>query len=366
MDHLGAAPDFGLGWLDASGPHADIVLSTRVRLARNLQGYPYVARARADDHETILGAVSRAAGSAELPAGTVVMPMAGMDERTRRIFLERRLISTDLAGMGKKGPDSGAAVIAAPDQPVSIMVNEEDHIRLQSLVSGLRVMDAWSLADRIDDEVGKDLNLAYHHDFGYLTSCPTNTGTGLRASVLVHLPGLVLTKEIEKVLKGIAKVGLTVRGIYGEGSDVVGNFFQISNQTTLGKSEEDLVDHLGRIVTTVIQTEMQARQVLMRDAGSVTEDKIWRAYGLLRHARLLTYKDLMQLLSGVRLGVSLKLIPGLEVVTLNGIMMFSQAGHLHRAAGRELSGPERQAHRASYVRRVLVDGKAPPTSGAGE
>ena len=145
---------------------------------------------------------------------------------------------------------------------------------------------------------------------------------------------------------------------------MVGNFFQISNQTTLGKSEEDLVDHLGRIVTTVIQTETQARQVLMRDAGSVTEDKIWRAYGLLRHARLLTYKDLMQLLSGVRLGVSLKLIPGLEVVTLNGIMMFSQAGHLHRAAGRELSGSERQAHRASYVRKVLVAGSAPPTSGA--
>ncbi len=366
MDHLGTAPDFGLGWLDAGGPHSDIVLSTRVRLARNLHGYPYVARADDDDRETILGVVSRAAETGEMPAGTVVMPVAEMDGRTRRIFLERRLISSDLAGSGGNGPTGGAAVIAAPGEPVSIMVNEEDHLRLQSLVSGLRVMEAWTLADQIDDALGSGLHVAYHHDFGYLTSCPTNTGTGLRASALVHLPGLVLTKEIEKVLKGIAQVGLTVRGLYGEGSDVVGNFFQISNQTTLGKSEEDLVDHLGRIVSTVIQTEIQARQVLMRDAASVTEDKIWRAYGLLRYARLLSYKDLMQLLSGVRLGVSLKLLPGLEVVTLNGIMMFSQAAHLDRAAGRELPGPERQAHRAAYVRKVLGAESTPPTSGAGE
>jgi protein arginine kinase len=186
-----------------------------------------------------------------------------------------------------------------------------------------------------------------------LTSCPTNAGTGLRASALVHLPGLVLTKEIERVLQGLAQVGLTFRGLYGEGSEVVGNFFQISNQTTLGKSEEDHVDHLNRIVGPVIQHELQARQVLLRDAASVTEDKVWRAFGLLRYARSLTYEELMNLLSGVRLGISLKLLPGLRVYTLNKIMILSQAAHLDEAAGRELSPPERHAHRAEYVRRML-------------
>ena len=365
MDVFSAMPDFGLSWLDAGGPHADIVLSTRVRLARNLQGYPYASKARASDREAIFGAVERVAGMA-VANNAMVLRMEDLDERTRRIFLERRLVSSDLAGQGRHGPGSGTAVVASPGEPVSIMVNEEDHLRLQSLVSGLRVTEAWDLVDRLDEEMGRDLLMAYHHEFGYLTSCPTNTGTGLRASALVHLPGLVLTMEMEKVLKGIGQVGLTFRGLYGEGSDVVGNFFQISNQTTLGKSEEDLVDHLGRIVATLIQKEKQARQVLMRDAGAVTEDKIWRAYGLLRYARSLTYKELMNLLSGVRLGVSLKLLPRPSVYTLNKIMIFSQVAHLDQAAGRELSKQARHAHRAEYVRAALSSENGPPTSGAGD
>ena len=291
--------------------------------------------------------------------------MEELDARTRRIFLERRLVSRDLAGQGAEGPHRGSAVVVSSVDPVSMMVNEEDHLRLQSLASGLQVMEAWSLVDRLDEEIGRDLPLAYHHEFGYLTSCPTNTGTGLRASALVHLPGLVLTKEIEKVLQGIAQVGLTFRGLYGEGSDVVGNFFQISNQTTLGKSEEDLVDHLGRIVATVIQKELRARQMLMRDAASVTEDKIWRAYGLLRYARALGYEELMNLLSGVRLGVSLKLLPHPRVYTLNKIMIFAQAAHLDQAAGRELSTPECHAHRAEYVRTMLGSDSDAPTSDPG-
>ncbi|MES4791801.1 MAG: hypothetical protein C4321_01390, partial [Chloroflexota bacterium] len=163
----------------------------------------------------------------------------------------------------------------------------------------------------IFDELGGELPFAYHPEFGYLTSCPTNVGTGLRASVLIHLPGLVLTKEIGRVLQGINQVGLTFRGLYGEGSEVVGNFFQISNQTTLGKSEEDLIDHLQKIVGQVIQYEAQARAVLLRDAPTVIEDKIWRAYGLLRYARSLSFEEVMNLLSGLRLGASLKLLPGL-------------------------------------------------------
>jgi protein arginine kinase len=213
--------------------------------------------------------------------------------------------------------------------------------------------DAWSLVDRLDEELGQELPFAYHHEFGFLTSCPTNVGSGLRASVLVHLPGLVLTKEIGKVLQGLGQVGLTFRGLYGEGSEVVGNFFQLSNQTTLGKSEEELIEHLDKIVRQVIQYEDQARQVLLRDAPQVTEDKIWRAYGLLRYARSLSFEELMNLLSGIRLGVGLKLLPELRVYTLNKLMIFTQTAHLEQAAGRDLPPAECDAHRAAYVRRIL-------------
>jgi protein arginine kinase len=208
--------------------------------------------------------------------------------------------------------------------------------------------------DRLDEDLGQVLPYAYHHEFGFLTSCPTNVGTGLRASVLMHLPGLVLTKEISKVLHGLGQVGLTFRGLYGEGSEVVGNFFQVSNQTTLGKSEEDLVDHLDRIVRQVIQYETHARQVLLRDAPGVTEDKIWRAYGLLRFARSLSFEEMMNLLSGVRLGVSLKLLKKLRVYTLNKLMIFTQPSHLEQAAGRDLTPAEGDAHRAAYVRQILA------------
>jgi protein arginine kinase len=245
------------------------------------------------------------------------------------------------------------------------MVNEEDHLRLQSLLSGLRLHDAWGIVDRMDEELGQELPLAFHHEFGFLTSCPTNVGTGLRASVLVHLPGLVLTKEIGQVLRGLNQVGLTFRGLYGEGSEVVGNFFQVSNQTTLGKSEEDLVDHLDRIVRQVIQYEKQARQVLMKEAPAETEDKIWRAYGLLRYARSLSFEELINLLSGVRLGAGLKLLPGLRVYTVNKIMIYSQKAHLEQAAGRDLPPPERDAHRASFVRKILASEGVVTSEGEG-
>jgi protein arginine kinase len=235
------------------------------------------------------------------------------------------------------------------------MVNEEDHLRLQSLLSGLRLSEAWGMVDRLDEELGQTLPLAYHHEFGFLTSCPTNVGTGLRASVLMHLPGLVLTKEIGRVLKGLNQVGITFRGLYGEGSEVVGNFFQVSNQTTLGKSEEDLIDHLDQIIRQVTKYERQARQVLLREAAGVTEDKIWRAYGLLRFARALSFEEMINLLSGVRLGAGLKLLPDLRVYTLNKIMIYSQTAHLEQAASKDLPPPECDAHRASFVRRILAN-----------
>ncbi len=365
MSDLDRIADYGLEWLDAAGPRADVVLATRVRLARNLQGHPFGSRARDSDREAVYKAVEDAVAGAR-PRNAVLYRMDRLGERARSILLERHLISKELLGRKRTTPPTAAAVAATAGDPVSMMVNEEDHLRLQALQSGLRFGETWRLVDELDEETGERLPLAYHPEFGYLTSCPTNTGTGLRASALVHLPGLVLTKEFDKVHQGISQLGLTLRNLHGEGSRPMGNFFQVSNQTTLGKSEEDLVAHLDRIVGTVIETELRARRVLLRDAANVTEDKIWRAYGLLRHARAMAYEELVNLLSGVRLGLSLKLLPGPPAHTLNKLMIFTQTAHLNEAAGRELAVAERQAQRARYVRAALADEAATSgSSGAG-
>ena len=354
MSEVTPIPNHGLSWLEASGDHADIVLSTRVRLARNLQGHAFGPRARVNDREAVLKRFRAAKPKCDVLKGGTLLDLPAVEVRTRRILLERRLLTRDLLGEDEEGPAQGTAVFLSEVDPITVMVNEEDHLRVQTLVSGLRIEEAWRTVDRLDEELGRELPFAYHNEFGFLTSCPTNVGTGLRASVFMHLPGLVLTKEIGKVLQGLSQVGLTFRGLYGEGSEVVGNFFQVSNQTTLGKTEEDLVDHLDKIVRQVIQYELQARQVLLRDARGVTEDKIWRAYGLLRYARALSFEELMNLLSGVRLGLSLKLLPGLRVYTLNKMMIFTQPAHLEQAAGRDLPQAESDAHRAAYVRRILA------------
>ncbi len=357
--------DFGLNWLEASGPYADVVLSTRVRLARNLQGHAFSSRIREPEREQIFELVRRACERTDIKGG-MTLDLSALAPLSRRVLLERHLISRELSGESEDAPARGAGLVVGPRDAVGVMVNEEDHLRIQVLLSGLRLREAYQTVDRLDEELGSQLPFAYHQEFGFLTSCPTNAGTGLRASILIHLPGLVLTKEIGRILQGIQQVGLTFRGLYGEGSEVVGNFFQISNQTTLGKSEEDLVEHLEKIVGQVIQYETRARRVLLRDAPMVIEDKIWRAYGLLRYARSLSFEEVMNLLSGVRLGTSLNLLSGLRVYTLNKIMIYGQNAHLEQAAGRALTEAERDTHRAAYVRRVLAaegDVVEPPFEG---
>lgn len=360
---LDADGDAGLAWLRADGPHADIVLSTRIRLARNLRSFRFGTRAEADDRREVLRLTLAAAEAAPALHGGRTLTVSELRPADRQLLLERHLVSRELVGSeGAAAPPSHTALILAPGEALSVMVNEEDHLRLQNIVGGFRLRDAWRDVERLDDELGQRAPYAFHPEFGYLTSCPTNVGTGLRASVLMHLPGLVLTQEIGKVLQGISQVGLTFRGLYGEGSDVVGNFFQISNQTTLGKTEEDLIDHLQRIVQQVVQYETQARSVLLRDAPVVIEDKVWRAYGLLRHARSASFEEVMNLLSGVRLGVGLKLIGDVRVQTLNRIMIFAQSAHLERVADGGLPQGDPDVRRAAFVRGILaseeVDGAA--------
>ncbi len=351
---LSLLPDGGVNWLDASGEHAGTVLSTRIRLARNLEGFAFPGRAREGERLRILTRVKEAVSDTPAMANSLLVRVDELAGDDRLLLHERHLVSRELAGLDPQHPvRSGAAVFLGDGS--SVMVNEEDHLRLQALRSGFDLAGAYASIQRLDDELGARVPYAFHREFGFLTSCPTNTGTGMRASVLMHLPGLVLTKEIAKTLTGLQAIGLTYRGLYGEGSEVVGNFFQISNQTTLGRSEDEIIEQLMHILQTVVAREEEARRVLLRDAGYIIEDKLWRAYGTLRYARSLSFEEAMNYLSGVRLAVGLKLVPGLSVYTLNKLLIFSQSAHLSQREGRTLTESEANIARARYVRQTLAD-----------
>ena len=335
-------------WLDASGPHSDLVLSTRVRLARNLVGVPFTHRARDEQLVSVLGAVERAAeGAAAFQRGGL-LKMHELTPIDRQFLVERHLVSHELSdGARPRG------LYVATGERLSIMVNEEDHLRLQALCSGFQLAEAWALAEHADEELEGALEYAFSDELGYLTACPTNVGTGMRASVLIHLPALVLTKQIDKVLKSIVQVGLAVRGLYGEGSQVMGNLFQISNQTTLGHSEQESVESLDRVSRQILDYEERARDVLMRDAKGQIEDKVWRAYGSLRYGRSMTSEEVINLCSAIRLGVALGFAGLPPLKALNELLVLTQPAHLTRRAGRELDAPERNVLRAELVRSHL-------------
>ena len=361
MIDLSLLSDGGMPWLDASGHASHLVLSTRVRLARNLRGRIFGLRNSPEERETILAEVLAATRDTPQLAEAMLIRLDQVERSDRELLHERHLVSRELAGLeggGGGGGDVRAGAALLIQNRVGVMLNEEDHLRIQGLQSGLALEPAYAEVDTLDFELGQRLAFAFHPQFGYLTSCPTNVGTGLRASVLIHLPGLVLTKEITKVLQGLSQVGLTFRGLYGEGSEVVGNFFQLSNQTTLAKSEVDLLDHLGKMVRQIIEYEEQARHILLRDAPAIIEDKVWRAYGLLRHARSLPVEEAMNLLSGVRLGVGLGLISDVSMYALNKLLVYAQPAHVaaHDAGGPEPSRSEINVRRASYVRQALTNG----------
>jgi len=347
----------GLAWITGDGPHADIILSTRIRLARNLQRYPFQETITEPQREMVAEDVVEAfeaTGDDELgdgdPEARQFLRLANLPETDLDLLLERHLVSREMIKY-----KSASGLLVGGEGRLALLINEEDHVRIQALTPGLQLDASWRIARHADEALRRRLKFAYHHRFGFLTSCPTNTGTGLRASVLIHLPGLVLTREIHKVLQGLSQIGLTFRGLYGEGSDVIGNYFQISNQTTLGKSESELVDHLAQITRQVIEYEENARQVLARDALDEIEDKVWRAYGLLTCARSMSFDEMMNLLSAVRLGTSMKLLPEIGVSKLNQLLLWTQVAHLERRAGRALSKREREIERAGVIRQIIED-----------
>jgi protein arginine kinase len=332
-------------WLEATGQNSDIVLSSRVRLARNLKGYLYSSRISQEDEEQIRQEVLAVLDREKVIPSMVCIDLKELKPYECNYLLEEHLISNDLLARRKTG-----SVVVGDRSRISMMINEEDHLRIQSIASGFDLQECWEKTGKIESTIGRNLEFEFHPKFGYLTSCPTNTGTGMRASVMIHMPGLVLTKEIQKVLRGITQIGLTFRGLYGEGSEVLGNFFQISNQITIGRGEQELIDHLTRINQQIIEHEKNARAILFKDAGHYIQDKVWRAYGILEHARTITAEEVMNLLSAVRLGVSMKLIKNLSVSTINQMLIFSQDAHLDVAAGRSLNSTERDMNRATVIR----------------
>lgn len=339
----------GLGaWLTGEGPESAHVLSTRVRLARNLRTAPFSYRAREDQLHLVLTSVTTAARETPLLAGGIALSVNDLPALDRQFLLERHLISRELAEAHRT-----RGVLISADESLSVMVNEEDHIRIQSLVAGFALEAAWRLADSLDDQLDGVLEYAFNDDLGYLTSCPTNVGTGLRVSVLVHLPALVLTKQISRLLPALGQLGLAVRGSYGEGSEVMGNFFQVSNQTTLGKTERESIDTLGKAVRQLLDHEATAREVLMRDARGVLEDKTWRAYGALAYARQMRSDELIGLLSFVRFGRAVGVSGLPDVRTLNEILVVAQPAHLQKRVGRTMDQPERDVERAAFVRARL-------------
>ena len=336
-------------WLRGDGPEADIVVSSRVRLARNLAGFPFLTRASEAQQREIEGSVREAVGQCPSLAGLEYLYLPDLSTARRRMLVERRLISKELVEA-----DHPCGVVCAFGNRVSLMINEEDHIRIQALSPGLDARSTWGLVDEADSAIEARLPYAFHPELGYLTACPTNVGTGIRVSVMLHLPALAMTGELEKVFAMAAKIDFVVRGLYGESSEGLGDFYQISNQKTLGRSEDEIVGKLETVIPQVVRYERRVREALMKDDRPAVEDRVFRAYGILSHARCLDPEEALHLLSHLRLGVSMDLLPQFTLDEVNGLFLLSQPAHLRKAAGRSFDKDEARIVRAEFLRKRVA------------
>ncbi|PIQ85126.1 MAG: protein arginine kinase [Candidatus Omnitrophica bacterium CG11_big_fil_rev_8_21_14_0_20_45_26] len=335
-------------WLKGSGPESEVVISSRIRLARNIAGFNFLQKLSRGQESAMIDEVHGAVSKSKNLKDTFFIENKSIKEIDKTFLVERHLISRDhAAGKGEK------AVVISPNEMVSIMVLEEDHLRLQVFHSGLNLTDSWRLINTIDTELEETLTYSFDPTLGYLTACPTNVGTGMRASCMLHLPALVMTKQINKVLQAVAKLSLAVRGLYGEGTQAIGNFFQFSNQITLGQNEEDIIDNIDRVIRQVIEHEKEARQYLLDKKRGKLEDQVWRALGALKSARLMASNEAIAHLSFIRLGVDLKLIEDLGLAELNSLFLCVHPAHLQKIFGEESSANERDYKRAELLRSRL-------------
>ncbi len=335
-------------WLKADGPEAEIVLSSRIRLARNLEGFPFPLGAKATRLERVLEKILDATRKSKYLGNAQAIDISRLSPQERRFLLERHIISVEFA----RGGDF-RFLVTEKEEMLSLMINEEDHLRLQVIFSGFQLTEAWRLIDRVDDELDKFLDYAFLSQYGYLTACPTNTGTGLRASCMVHLPALVAVGRINEILKSISQLGLVARGLYGEGTHIQGNFFQISNQLTLGLREEEIIDHVESVTRQVLEQERGARETLLERDGISIRNEVGRAYGILTGAHLMNYQEALDLLSKLRLGVGLNLLPDIDIQTLNELFSLVAPAQLQMGKGKELSPLSRDELRADLIRERL-------------
>jgi protein arginine kinase len=337
-------------WMKEDGPDADIVLSSRIRLARNFKDYTFPTLFSQQEAQTVIDNIKTKlvqANNSEIVA-LELLEMSDLKPLEKRVLVEKHLISPLLTEESLYG-----AVLLSENEEVSIMINEEDHLRIQCMVSGFQLTEALRLANKIDDWVEANVDYAYDEEQGYLTSCPTNVGTGLRASVMMHLPGLVLTRQLNQIIPAMNQLGLVVRGIYGEGSEALGNVFQISNQITLGKSEIDIVEDLISVVQQIIAQERSAREALVQTSNIQLEDRVYRSFAIISNARIIETKEAATCISDVRLGIDLGYIKNISRSILNELLILTQPGFLQKYAGGHLRPFERDIRRASLIRERL-------------
>ncbi len=330
---------------DSTAGKCPIVLTTRVRLARNLAGQPFPGWAKEAQRSAMLaGTIEVIAGLPAMKKG-LTLQIEELSDLEKQILVERHLISRELSTTKR-----GAGVVISRDQATAVMINEEDHLRIQVMRPGFQLKKAWNMINALDTDAEDSLNYAFSPTLGYLTACPTNLGTGMRASAMMHLPALVMSSQMEKVVRAVNQLGMVVRGLFGEGSDASGSIFQISNQTTLGESEEDIIKRLSSVLNTIIEHELNARAKLMENDASKLFDKIGRAYGILQNGRLLTSSEAMNLLSLIRLGVDIGVFAELRRPVIDRLFIEAQPGHVQYTARGAFDPGQRDLLRAQFLR----------------
>jgi len=338
------------------GPHDRIVMSSRVRLARNVRDAAFPGWAKKPERVKILEMIRPAVESLPEMKGAFSEAMDNLGALDKQILVERHLISREHAAKS-----SGSGLVLNREESFCVMINEEDHLRMQALRPGLQLRQAWGAIDHLDSELEKKLDYAFDNELGYLTACPTNLGTGIRVSAMLHLPGLVLGEQINPIIQSVNKLGLAVRGLYGEGTEALGNVFQVSNQMTLGETETSIVERLEKVLAQIIEHEENARQTLLEKKPKVVFNHIGRAYGILANAHSISSKETMNLLSLMRLGVDMGLFPGAERSLVDELFILTQPAHLQKQFSDKLSAEERDLLRADMVRERLKNVSRPVT-----
>ena len=331
-----------MSWYLEDGKDSDVVVSSRVRIARNIAGKKFVSTASDEELKDVLMTIK----NSNIDSDLHFINLSVLDELMQNSLVEKRVISRDLLEMKETG------ILLNDTEDISIMINEEDHLRIQVMKPGFNLDEALSDAIKVDEKISSKINYAYNDKYGFLTACPTNLGTGLRASVMLHLPALRLTGKIEKVLEVVNKVNLNVRGVYGEGTEAIGDLYQVSNKISLGVTEEEIVENAKLIVQKLIEQERKAREYL-KNQGETFEDKISRTYGNLVYARKMTYSECAKLISIVRMGISMGVITEIDNKKLNKISILTKPATLQKYLKKELSAEERDIERAKVIKQII-------------